>query len=581
LHYLTSIFLTLLFFLIGGNFAVAKNQVSSASLGVLCASKFKKEFLTADHTDTTDKSELDRQVAKNAKVFKTSLEPVLRESTSLHAFLISASLRDLCALAVNSSSTRTTTGPVATIIPSQTQSFTVNDRLTTDTYDSNGNTTSSLITDHGSLGTNASDVYSFDNRLIRRTTPDGKTIDLTYNPDGHRLSKFITQNGLTQRLVHYLTDANNPTGYAQVIEEKDPLEASNNQLNKVHLYGHDLISSLITDHSALITEPIFYTYDGLGSVRSITNESGDLQETYDYDAYGTLIGLNKRNNTTGLLESSNLSSTIPNLQSDYLFTGEQWDPDLGMYFLRARYLNTNTGRFHSQDSYEGRNGEPLTLHKYLYANGNPAMFTDPSGEFSLLGAQQAVLGGLISLSRLVPSSGFGLVIQQAINRVALYVLSNAIRIEIGIALGQLALGLADLALETLSTNLEPVPETAVGPWVERKLGANATGYERIDDIRDGTVTSIKTFSNENAQRLLRNVTEEAESLARRKTVQSRPGFGMSPIDMSKVSKAVIYVVPENRTYLISDPSLRASLRELSLRLKVTVQVLPLRGWKVK
>jgi YD repeat-containing protein len=72
------------------------------------------------------------------------------------------------------------------------------------------------------------------------TTTDGKTIDLTYNPDGHRLTKFITQNGLTQRLVHYLTDANNPTGYAQVIEEKHPLEAAGSQLKKVNLYGHDL-----------------------------------------------------------------------------------------------------------------------------------------------------------------------------------------------------------------------------------------------------------------------------------------------------------------------------------------------------
>jgi RHS repeat-associated protein len=320
LQLLTTIFLTLIF-LIGGDFAVAKNQASSASLG------------------------------------------------------------DLCALAVNLSSSRTTTGPITQIIPSQSQSFTVNDRLTTDTYDANGNTTSSLITDHGSLGTNASDVYSFDNKLIRRTTPDGKTIDLTYTPDGHRLSKFITQNGLTQRLVHYLTDANNPTGYAQVIEERHPLDTAS-PLKKVNLYGHDLIATESRSVGVSPTSSIYYSYDGLGSVRSITNETGDLQETYDYDAYGTLIGLNKRNPTTGLLESSNLSSTIPDLRSEYLFTGEQWDADLGMYFLRARYLNTNTGRFHTQDSYEGHNGEPLTLHKYLYANGNPASYTDPSGMYT-------------------------------------------------------------------------------------------------------------------------------------------------------------------------------------------------------
>ncbi len=218
---------------------------------------------------------------------------------------------------------------------------------------------------------------------IRRTTPDGKTIDLTYNPDGHRLSKFITQNGLTQRLVHYLTDANNPTGYAQVIEEKNPLDTAN-PLRKVNLYGHDLISSEERGTSVSPVSSIYYAYDGLGSVRSITNENGDLQETYDYDAYGTLIGLAKRNPTTGLLESSLLTDHSTLLtQSEFLYTGEQWDADLGMYFLRARYLYTNIGRFHSQDTYEGDKGSPLSMHKYLYANGNPAMMVDPSGRFSL------------------------------------------------------------------------------------------------------------------------------------------------------------------------------------------------------
>ena len=207
---------------------------------------------------------------------------------------------------VGNRTSRTTTGPVATLIPSQTQTFTVNDRLTTDTYDANGNT---LVSQEGGTGvslvssSSVTDIYSFDNKLIRRTTPDGKTIDLTYNPDGHRLTKFITQNGLTQRLVHYLTDANNPTGYAQVIEEKDPLDTAN-PLKKVNLYGHDLISSEERGTGVSPVSPIFYNSDGLGSVRSITNSTGDLRETYDYDAYGTLIGLAKRNPTTGLLESS-------------------------------------------------------------------------------------------------------------------------------------------------------------------------------------------------------------------------------------------------------------------------------------
>lgn len=41
--------------------------------------------------------------------------------------------------------------------------------------------------------------------------------------------------------------------------------------------------------------------------------------------------------------------------------------------------DTDSGGFTQRDSYEGEISNPLTLHKYLYAHGNPASFTDPSG----------------------------------------------------------------------------------------------------------------------------------------------------------------------------------------------------------
>jgi hypothetical protein len=46
-----------------------------------------------------------------------------------------------------------------------------------------------------------------------------------------------------------------------------------------------------------------------------------VTDTYDYDAFGNLI------HSTG---------TTPN---NYLFAGEQFDPDLNLYYNRARYLN--------------------------------------------------------------------------------------------------------------------------------------------------------------------------------------------------------------------------------------------------
>jgi len=46
---------------------------------------------------------------------------------------------------------------------------------------------------------------------------------------------------------------------------------------------------------------------------------------------------------------------------------------------RARYLNPNTGRFWTMDSFEGSQTDPSSLHKYLYCEANPVNGWDPSG----------------------------------------------------------------------------------------------------------------------------------------------------------------------------------------------------------
>jgi RHS repeat-associated protein len=68
--------------------------------------------------------------------------------------------------------------------------------------------------------------------------------------------------------------------------------------------------------------------------------------TYDYDAFGVLI------HQTGTTHNTTL------------YSGEQFDPDLGLYFNRARYLNTSTGRFWTTHEYEGDDEAPTSLHKY-------------------------------------------------------------------------------------------------------------------------------------------------------------------------------------------------------------------------
>lgn len=65
--------------------------------------------------------------------------------------------------------------------------------------------------------------------------------------------------------------------------------------------------------------------------------------------------------------------------STSFYRGEQFDSDLGLYYLRARYYNPNTGRFLSRDPENGKAKDPKTLHKYLYAGGDPINAMDPRG----------------------------------------------------------------------------------------------------------------------------------------------------------------------------------------------------------
>ncbi len=103
---------------------------------------------------------------------------------------------------------------------------------------------------------------------------------------------------------------------------------------------------------------------------------------YAYDAYGNL--LQKEGNS----------------ENEFLYTGEQYNANTGLYYLRARYMNPSTGSFISMDSYQGSIYDPVSLHKYLYANANPVMYTDPSGYSAIameMGAQET--RGIIAASR--------------------------------------------------------------------------------------------------------------------------------------------------------------------------------------
>jgi RHS repeat-associated protein len=115
----------------------------------------------------------------------------------------------------------------------------------------------------------------------------------------------------------------------------------------------------------------------------LTDINGLLTDAYAYEAFGEII------------------KQLGNTQNSYLFAGEQRDPNLGLDYLRARYLDVNSGRFVSRDLIIGDLQTPITLHKHLYANANPVNYTDPSGLFYSLVSSSAFSS--LSFSIALPS----------------------------------------------------------------------------------------------------------------------------------------------------------------------------------
>ncbi|MES9814032.1 MAG: RHS repeat-associated core domain-containing protein [Candidatus Thiodiazotropha sp.] len=176
-------------------------------------------------------------------------------------------------------------------------------------------------------------------------------VEYQYDWQGSRTAKIV--NGVK---TNYIVDSNRPL--PAVLMETD----GNGQVIASYTYGP---TSYLPISQTRNGETYFYHYDGLDNVRMLTDSSGNVATEYYYDSQGNLL------------------FAIGSIENNFLFGGQQYDHDAGLYYHRARYRDTNTGRFTQMDQYAGRMQEPHTLHKYNYAHNDPINLSDPSGKFSI------------------------------------------------------------------------------------------------------------------------------------------------------------------------------------------------------
>ena len=183
-------------------------------------------------------------------------------------------------------------------------------------------------------------VYNWDarGRMTSANLPNGQTVSYSYDALGRRSAR--TANNQTTSFVYDGQD---------VVQDKT---ASSVQADYINGLGIDDKLKVSNTSGSL-----YFLKDHLGSTQGLTGVSGSVAEWQRYEAFG--------------------QSSVSNSLTRYGYTGRERDEQTGLNYYRARWYDTEQGRFISQDPIGFKSG---TANFYEYVNNNPISFNDPSGE---------------------------------------------------------------------------------------------------------------------------------------------------------------------------------------------------------
>ena len=253
----------------------------------------------------------------------------------------------------------------------------VEDNTFTYGYDNNGNLTTKT---NKTTNETTTFTWDYDNKLIRVDTPSS-VIQYKYDPFGRRIEKNV--NGAVTKYLYDNED---------ILFEYD----GNGNILRSYTHGPGIDEPLAVDEGGNV---YFYHADALGSISTLTNNSGVVVQRNVYDSYGKI-------------RSKVVYGQAPN--QPFAYTSREHDEETGMDYYRARYYDPSNGRFISFDpilhpsngiskcsknkilnlnvpSFESLLKKPQHLNPYSYVVGNPLTNTDPTGLACGSGSTEAII----------------------------------------------------------------------------------------------------------------------------------------------------------------------------------------------
>jgi RHS repeat-associated protein len=198
------------------------------------------------------------------------------------------------------------------------------------TYDPNGNLASKTEgTDNWVYTWNA------ENQLTKVEKNGSEIARYAYDPEGRRVEKVA--GGVTS---------------AYLYDREDIVREMRGTATLKYVHGTGIDEPLASEDGS---GSAYLHADALNSIMAVTDAVGGVTRVRQYDASG------------------NLEASAD--QPGHAFTGREWNPEIDLYYYRARYYDPRVSRFLSEDPINVRDD----INLYRYVRNRPTSVVDPSG----------------------------------------------------------------------------------------------------------------------------------------------------------------------------------------------------------